>query len=85
MATLTKFQQEVIERLSRIEEQTRQQGDAIAALDKSIHGNGHPGLHDRVLALEHSEQASEKHKGGVYAVIAWLVTTAIALYGALKQ
>lgn len=79
------FRREVIERLTRIEEQTRHQGEAIAVLNKSIHGNGTPGLRDRVLALENSAEASEKHKGGVYAVIAWLVTTAIALYGALKN
>lgn len=85
MATLSNFQREVLERLTRIEEQTIQQGKDIAAINKTLHGNGHPGVLDRVLTLETEADLQKEHKGGIYAVIAWVVTTAIALYGALKH
>ena len=49
---LTTFQQDVIDRLGRIEEQNKTQFNRLEALEKSINGNGQPGLLTRVGNLE---------------------------------
>jgi len=46
------FQQEVIDRLGRIEEQNKTQFQRIEAIEKAVNGNGQPGLLTRVANLE---------------------------------
>ena len=49
---MTKFERDVIESLSRIEEQNKTQFKRIEAIEKSVNGNGQPGLLTRVANLE---------------------------------
>ncbi len=48
----TKFETEVLERLSRIEEQNKTQFKRIETIEKAVIGNGQPGLLTRVANLE---------------------------------
>lgn len=47
---MTKFEREVIERLTKIEERLTQVGED----HKILHGNGQPGLIQRMTVLEHN-------------------------------
>lgn len=49
---MTQFERNVIESLSRIEEQNKTQFKRIEAIEKAVNGNGQPGLLSRVAALE---------------------------------
>lgn len=82
---MTKFEQDVIERLSRIEE--RLKNDFY-----TIHGNGKPGIVDkvqnittRVEHLESREKERSRHTGIIAGVIGFVVNAIIALYAALKH
>lgn len=46
------FQQEVIDRLGRIEEQNKTLFNRITVMEKAMNGNGQPGLLTRVASLE---------------------------------
>ena len=73
------------ELLIRIDERTKDIQEALARDYKCIHGNGQPGLLQRVQTLEnyHSNENSFVRRFGM--VIAWVITTALALYSALKH
>ena len=49
---MTQFERDVIESLSRIEEQNKTQFKRIEAIEKAVNGNGQPGLLQRVANLE---------------------------------
>ena len=72
------FQREVIERLTSIEVK-------LDADYRALHGNGKPGLLDRVNKLENSMYAGGMLYRAVVSVIAWLITLAVAIYAALKN
>jgi hypothetical protein len=101
------------ELLIRIDERTKDILEALARDYKCLHGNGQPGLIERVQILESSkkelsgkveslEKTLEKIPARVQtlenyhtnensfvrrfgAIIAWLATTALALYSAIKH
>ena len=72
------FEREVIDRLARIE--TKLDADYTA-----LHGNGKPGLLDRVSKLENSMYAGGFLYRTIVSFIAWLVALAVAVYAALKN
>ena len=72
------FEREVIERLTSIEVK-------LDADYRALHGNGKPGLLDRVSKLENSMYAGGMLYRAVVSVIAWLITLAVAIYAAVKN
>ena len=82
---LSDFEKEVIDRLGRIE--TKLDNDYLA-----LHGNGQPGLivkheklENRVQTLEQKVETQSGIAGKLVIGIAWLVTTAIALYNLFRK
>lgn len=72
------FEKEVLQRLTAIEVK-------LDADYRALHGNGKKGILDRVADIE-----NKIYSGGVLyriivGIIAWLTTTAIAIYGAIKN
>lgn len=74
----TAFEKEVIERLTSIEVK-------LDADYRALHGNGKPGLLDRVNKLENSMYAGGMLYRAVVSVVAWIITLAVAIYAALKN
>jgi hypothetical protein len=71
--------------LIRMDEKIKEIHKALERDYKCLHGNGQPGLIQRVQQLEnyHSNENSFIRRFG--AVIAWIATTALALYSAIKH
>ena len=82
---LTNFQQDVIDRLGRIEEQNITQFKRLEALEKSINGNGHPGLLARVQALETAQKSGDKFHAALTAWAALIVSAAGVIIGFFKK
>lgn len=74
----TSFEKEVIERLTSIEVK-------LDADYRALHGNGKPGLLDRVNKLENSIYAGGIMYRAVVSFVAWLIAIAVAVYAALKN
>ena len=72
------FEREVIERLTSIEVK-------LDADYRALHGNGKPGLLYRVNKLENSMYAGGMLYRAIVTAIAWIVTTAVAVYAAFKN
>jgi len=82
---MSRFEQEVIDRLARIE--TKLDNDF-----RTLHGNGQPGLlakHNdlerRVTTLEHAFRTQSGVARKIIITLAWLVTTAIACYNLIAK
>lgn len=71
--------------LIRVDEQVKEIHRALARDYKCLYGNGQPGLLQRVQQLEnyHSNENTFLKKFG--AVIAWIVSTALAVYAVIKH
>ena len=71
--------------LIRMDEKLKGIESALARDYKCLHGNGQPGLLERVQKLEdfHANENGFTRRYG--AVVAWLLTTALALYSTLKH
>lgn len=74
----TSFEKEVIERLTSIEVK-------LDADYRALHGNGKPGLLDRVNKLENSMYAGGIMYRAVVSFVAWLIAIAVAVYAAVKN
>lgn len=72
------FEREVIERLTSIEVK-------LDADYRALHGNGKPGLLDRVNKLENSMYAGGMLYRVIVSIAAWLITTVVAVYAAIKN
>lgn len=72
------FEREVIERLTSIEVK-------LDADYRALHGNGKPGLLDRVNKLENSMYAGGMLYRVIVSIAAWITTTTVAIYAALKN
>lgn len=72
------FEREVIERLTSIEVK-------LDADYRALHGNGKPGLLDRVNKLENSMYAGGMLYRVIVSIVAWITTTTVAIYAALKN
>ena len=73
------------ELLIRIDERTKDIQEALARDYKLLHGNGQPGLLERVQKLENMHQNENTMLKKYGSVIAWLITTALAIYSTLKH
>ena len=74
----TSFEKEVIERLTSIEVK-------LDADYRALHGNGKPGLLDRVNKLENSIYAGGIMYRAIVSFVAWLIAIAVAVYAAVKN
>lgn len=72
------FEREVIERLTSIEVK-------LDADYRALHGNGKPGLLDRVNKLENSMYAGGFLYRTIVSFVAWFVALAVAIYAAVKN
>lgn len=72
------FEREVIERLTSIEVK-------LDADYRALHGNGKPGLIDRVNKLENSMYAGGFLYRTIVSFVAWFVALAVAIYAAVKN
>ena len=82
---MTKFEQDVIDRLARIEEK-------LTHDYHTIHGNGKPGILDevknittRVERLEARQKEQSKQTGLIAGVAGFIINAAIAIYAAIKN
>ena len=73
------------ELLIRIDERLKSIEGKLAEDYRHIHGNGQPGLLDRVKSLEDHRAASEHHHGALLAIVGFLVNAAIAVYAIIKK
>ena len=73
------------ELLIRLDESTKEIKNKLKADYAHLHGNGRPGLLERVQKLEDWQAACQHHYGAVAVVIGFAVNAAIALYAALKK
>ena len=73
------------ELLIRLDESTKEIKNKLKTDYAHLHGNGRPGLLERVQKLEDWQAARQHHYGAVAVVIAFVVNAAIALYAALKK
>ena len=71
---MTDFQQEVIDRLGRIEEQNKTLFNRLSELERAVHGNGRPGLLTRVANLEVNWRWAQWIAGAVGAGIGFAVS-----------
>lgn len=71
--------------LIRMDERLKNMEEALGRDYKCLYGNGQPGLLQRVQQLEnfHTNENGFLRRFG--AIIAWLATTALALYSAIKH
>jgi len=72
------FEREVLQRLTAIEVK-------LDADYRALHGNGKKGILDRVSDIENKIYSGGVLYRVIVGIIAWIVTTAIALYGAIKN
>lgn len=71
--------------LIRMDEHVKNIEDALGRDYKCLYGNGKPGLIERVQQLENYHQNENKFTRRAGTIIAWLATTALALYSVLRQ
>lgn len=72
------FEREVIERLTSIEVK-------LDADYRELHGNGKPGLLDRVNKIENSMYAGGFIYRKIVSFVAWFVALCVAIYAAVKN
>ena len=89
---MTKFEQDVIDRLARIEENVKSLKGNLTNDYQTLHGNGKPGLlaehqdlEKRVHTLELKAESNRGFTAWILNFIAWVVTTAVAVYAAVKK
>ena len=73
------------ELLIRMDERMKSIDEKLAADYKHLHGNGQPGLIERVKELEDWKDAKQKHVGAIAGVIGFVINAVIAWYAALKK
>ena len=64
--------------LTAISEQNKTIFNMLKDIDKTINGNGRPGLIERVTTLETQSSGANKN----LTVVGWLITTLVAIYAA---
>ena len=72
------------ELLIRLDESTKEIKNKLKTDYAHLHGNGRPGLLERVQKLEDWQTACQHHWGAVAVVFAFIVNAAIAIYAAIK-
>ena len=79
------FEKEVIERLTGIESDIKQIRADLKEDYKILHGNGRPGLIDRITILETNTKDKDHHFGFFAGVIGFAINAIIALFAVLKR
>lgn len=89
---MTQFEKDVYDKLTNISERLGKIETKLNADYAELHGNGKPGLIKNVedinRKLSNMDVKATLNAGvisTIIGVIAWLITTLIALYGALKH
>ena len=82
---MTKFEQDVTRQLGELSTGIKAIQESLAKDYNHLHGNGKPGLLDRVKALEDWRDSMQHHYGAVVAVVAFVINAAIALYAVWKK
>ena len=72
------------ELLIRLDESTKEIKNKLKTDYAHLHGNGRPGLLERVQKLEDWQAAKQHHYGAVAVVIGFVINATITLYAALK-
>jgi hypothetical protein len=73
------------ELLSRLDERTEEIKNKLKTDYMHLHGNGRPGLLERVQKLEDREAARARHYGAIAGVIGFIINAAIAVYAIAKK
>lgn len=73
------------ELLIRLDESTKEIKNKLKTDYAHLHGNGRPGLLERVQKLEDWQSARQHHWGAVAGVIGFIVNAAIALLAYIKK
>ncbi len=73
------------ELLIRLDESTKEIKNKLKTDYAHLHGNGRPGLLERVQKLEDWQAARQHHYGAVAVVVGFIINAAIAVYAALKK
>ena len=73
------------ELLIRLDESTKEIKNKLKTDYAHLHGNGRPGLLERVQKLEDWRLACQHHYGAVAGAVAFVINAAVAWYAALKK
>ena len=73
------------ELLIRLDERTADIRNKLKTDYAHLHGNGRPGLLERVQKLEDWQAAKQHHYGLIAAAIGFVVNAAIAVYAIVKK
>lgn len=73
------------ELLIRLDESTKEIKSKLRTDYAHLHGNGRPGLLERVQKLEDWQAARRYHWGAIAGAVGFVVNAAIALYAAIKK
>ena len=82
---MTQFENDVTRQLGKMEQGIT---DILKALERDyhhLHGNGTPGLIERVSKLEEWQRSVSRHYGAIVATAAFLINLAVTLYIAYKK
>ena len=82
---MTDFEREVSTSLGELKSGVNEIKAALERDYKHLHGNGAPGLIERVTKLEERVEAASGHRGAIVGTAAFIVNAAIAIYAALKK
>ena len=82
---MTKFEQDVMKQLGELNAGMQAIKESLANDYQHLHGNGKPGLIERVKELEDWRASMSRHYGAVVAVIAFAINAGIALYALWKK
>lgn len=82
---MTKFEQDVTRKLAGLEAGIEYIKDALERDYKHIHGNGSPGLIDRVKELEDWRVASQSRRAEYFYAAGFVINAAIAIYAIFKK
>ena len=77
--------QERDELLIRLDERIKDISSKLKTDYAHLHGNGRPGLIERVQLLEDWRESLRHHHGALAALIGFLVNAAIAIYAIFKN
>ena len=73
------------ELLIRLDESTKEIKNKLRTDYAHLHGNGRPGLLERVQKLEDWQAACQHHYGAVAGTVGFIINAALALYATLKR
>ena len=82
---MTQFEQKVTHQLGELSAGIQDIKEALAKDYHHLHGNGTPGLIERVAKLEEWQKSVSRHYGAIVATVAFVVNAAITLYIAWKK